>query len=372
MKKINKKIIVMAAFMLFLVACGNKNTSHQVKSTTIETEKGIQTYRKAIKTPEKMGFKKEEVKVAEKDMDKILVIKYLDDKNVLATKDNEIFYLNLETGEKEKVDLGGADLLNKSQSYAVFANVKKPQDGFKILNVKDKTVTEVPLTEELKKFIKEKNLFIGRIMITDQNVALELPTKDGKDTYTSVYNIEKKEFSKPMTGGFYQEIGGKSYTFAKEEGKYTLLDENGQTKITVEGLMILDSEPTGFIMAYAPADNRIILYKLTDELKLDELYLVVPKDKEDLYDFAVYAQDVTEDYMVPTIMNRETGEQFIYNRKDDCFIKIANEKKNIISDIYKGENDELLLIKYEYSDGEGTTKDPYKASKFVGAEIYSK
>lgn len=372
MKKINKKIIAMAALMLFLAACGNKSTSNQVKSTTIETEKGIQTYKKAIKTIDDMGFKKEEVKVAEKDMDKILVIKYLDDKNVLATKDNEMFYLNLETGEKEKVDLGNADLLNKSQSYAVFADVKKPQEGFKILNVKDKTVTEVPLTEELKKFIKEKNLFIGRIMITDQNVALELPTKDGKDTYTSVYNIEKKEFSKPMTGGFYQEIGGKSYSFAKEEGKYTLLDENGQTKISVEGLMILDSEPTGFIMAYAPADNRIILYKLTDELKLDELYLVVPKDKEDLYDFAVYAQDVTEDYMVPTIMNRETGEQFIYNRKEDSFIKFENGKKNIISDIYKGENDELLVIKYEYSDGEGTTKDPYKASKFVGAELYSK
>lgn len=372
MKKINKKIIAMAALMLFLAACGNKSTSNQVKSTTIETEKGIQTYRKAIKTIDDMGFKEEFINVSEKDMDKILVIKYLEDKNVLATKDNEIFYLNLETGEKEKVDLGGADLLNKSQSYAVFANVKKPQDGFKILNVKDKTVTEVPLTEELKKFIKEKNLFIGRIMITDQSVALELPAKDGKDTYTSVYNIEKKEFSKPMTGGFYQEIGGKSYTFAKEEGKYALLDENGQSKVSTEGLMILDSEPTGFIMAYAPADNRIILYKLTDELKLDELYLVVPKDKEDLYDFAVYAQDVTEDYMVPTIMNRETGEQFIYNRKDDCFIKIANEKKNIISDIYKGENDELLLIKYEYSDGEGTTKDPYKSSKFVGAEIYSK
>lgn len=372
MKKINKKIIAMAALMLFLAACGNKSTSNQVKSTTIETEKGIQTYRKAIKTPEKMGFKKEEVKVAEKDMDKILVIKYLKDKNVLATKDNEMFYLNLETGEREKADLGGADLLNKSQSYAVFANVKKPQDGFKILNVKDKTVTEVPLTEELKKFIKEKNLFIGRIMITDQNVALELPTKDGKGTYTSVYNIEKKEFTKPMTGGFYQEIGGKSYTFAKEEGKYTLLDENGQTKISVEGLMILDSEPTGFIMAYAPGEDKTILYRITEDLKLEEIYSVVPKDKEDLYDFAVYAQDVTEDYMVPTIMNRETGEQFIYNRKEDSFIKFENGKKNIISDIYKGENDELLVIKYEYSDGEGTTKDPYKASKFVGAELYSK
>lgn len=372
MKKINKKIIAMAALMLFLAACGNKSTSNQVKSTTIETEKGIQTYRKAIKTIDDMGFKEEFINVSEKDMDKILVIKYLEDKNVLATKDNEIFYLNLETGEREKVDLGGADLLNKSQSYAVFANVKKPQDGFKILNVKDKTVIEVPLSEELKKFIKEKDLFIGRIMITDQSVALELSTKDGNNLFTSVYNIEKKEFSEPMTGGYYQEIGGKSYTFVKEEGKYTLLDENGKSKVSAEGLMILDSEPTGFIMAYAPADNRIILYKLTDELKLDELYLVVPKDKEDLYDFAVYAQDVSEEYFVPTIMNRETGEQFIYNRKDDSFIKIANEKKNIISDIYKGENDELLLIKYEYSDGEGTTKDPYKTSKFVGAEIYSK
>ncbi|WP_308552355.1 hypothetical protein [uncultured Peptoniphilus sp.] len=366
----NIKIFALVALMLLATGCGK--TTGSAKPTEVKTEKATQTFDKAIKTPEKMGFKKEEVKVAEKDMDKIVVIKYLDDKNVLATKDNEMFYLNLETGEKEKVDLGGADLLNKSQSYAVFANVKKPQDGFKILNVKDKTVTEVPLTEELKKFIKEKDLFIGRIMITDQNVALELPTKDGKDTYTSVYNIEKKEFSKPMTGGFYQEIGGKSYSFAKEEGKYTLLDENGQTKISVEGLMILDSEPTGFIMAYAPTDNRIILYKLTDELKLDELYLVVPKDKEDLYDFAVYAQDVTEDYMVPTIMNRETGEQFIYNRKEDSFIKFENGKKNIISDIYKGENDELLVIKYEYSDGEGTTKDPYKTSKFVGAELYSK
>lgn len=368
MKKI--KIFALVALMLLVTGCGK--TTGSAKPTEVKTEKATQTFDKAIKTPEKLGFKKEEVKVAEKDMDKILVIKYLDDKNVLATKDNEMFYLNLETGKKEKVELGGADLLNKSQSYAVFANVKKPQDGFKILNVKDKTVTEVPLTEELKKFIKEKDLFIGRIMITDQNVALELPAKDGNGTYTSVYNIEKKEFSKPMTGGFYQEIGGKSYTFAKEEGKYALLDENGQSKVSTEGLMILDSEPTGFIMAYAPADNRIILYKLTDELKLDELYLVVPKDKEDLYDYAIYAQDVTEDYMVPTIMNRETGEQFIYNRKDDCFIKIANEKKNMISDIYKGENDELLLIKYEYSDGEGTTKDPYKASKFVGAEIYSK
>lgn len=368
MKKIN--IFALVALMLLVTGCGKLTGS--AKPTEVKTEKATQTFDKSIKTPEKMGFKKEEVKVAEKDMDKILVIKYLDDKNVLATKNNEMFYLNLETGEKEKVDLGGADLLNKSQSYAVFANVKKPQEGFKILNVKDKTVTEVPLTEELKKFIKEKNLFIGRIMITDQNVALELPTKDGKDTYTSVYNIGKKEFSKPMTGGFYQEIGGKSYTFAKEEGKYALLDENGQSKVSTEGLMILDSEPTGFIMAYAPADNRIILYKLTDELKLDELYLVVPKDKEDLYDFAVYAQDVTEDYMVPTIMNRETGEQFIYNRKEDSFIKFENGKKNIISDIYKGENDELLVIKYEYSDGEGTTKDPYKASKFVGAELYSK
>lgn len=372
MKKINKKIIAMAVLMLFLAACGNKNTSHQVKSTVIETEKGIQTYRKAIKTIDDMGFKEEFINVSEKDMDKILVIKYLEDKNVLATKDNEIFYLNLETGEREKVDLGGADLLNKSQSYAVFADVKKPQDGFKILNVKEKTVTEVPITEDLKKFIKEKDLFIGRIMITDQSVALEIPTKDGKDTYTIVYNIEKKEFSKPMTGGFYQEIGGKSYTFAKEEGKYTLLDENGQSKLSTEGLMILDSEPTGFIMAYAPGEDKIILYRITEDLKLEELYLVVPKDKEDIYDYAVYAQDVTEDYMVPTIMNRETGEQFIYNRKEDCFVKFENGKKNIISDIFKGNNDELLVIKYEYSDGEGTTKDPYKTSKFVGAEIYSK
>ncbi|EFM26161.1 hypothetical protein HMPREF9225_0181 [Peptoniphilus duerdenii ATCC BAA-1640] len=368
MKKI--KIFALVALMLLVAGCGKITGS--AKPTEVKTEKATQTFDKAIKTPEKMGFKKEEVKVAEKDMDKILVIKYLEDKNVLATKDNEIFYLNLETGEKEKVDLGGADLLNKSQSYAVFANVKKPQDGFKILNVKDKTVTEVPLTEELKKFIKEKNLFIGRIMITDQNVALELPTKDGNGTYTSVYNIEKKEFSKPINGGFYQEIGGKSYTFAKEEGKYTLLDENGQTKITVEGLMILDSEPTGFIMAYAPGEDKTILYRITEDLKLEEIYSAVPKDKEDIYDYAIYAQDVTEDYMVPTIMNREIGEQFIYNRKEDCFIKIANEKKNMISDICKGENDELLLIKYEYSDGEGTTKDPYKSSKFVGAEIYSK
>lgn len=368
MKKI--KIFALVALMLLMAGCGK--TTGSAKPTEVKTEKATQTFDKAIKTPEKLGFKKEEVKVAEKDMDKILVIKYLEDKNVLATKDNKMFYLNLETGEKEKVELGGADLLNKSQSYAVFANVKKPQDGFKILNVKDKTVTEVPLTEELKKFIKEKDLFIGRIMITDQNVALELPTKDGKDTYTSVYNIEKKEFSKPMTGGFYQEIGGKSYTFAKEEGKYTLLDENGQSKLSTEGLMILDSEPTGFIMAYAPGEDKTILYRITEDLKLEEIYSAVPKDKEDIYDYAIYAQDVTEDYMVPTIMNRETGEQFIYNRKDDCFIKIANEKKNMISDIYKGENDELLVIKYEYSDGEGTTKDPYKASKFVGAEIYSK
>lgn len=368
MKKI--KIFALVALMLLVTGCGK--TTGSAKPTEVKTEKATQTFDKAIKTPEKLGFKKEEVKVAEKDMDKILAIKYLDDKNVLATKDNEMFYLNLETGEKEKVDLGGADLLNKSQSYAVFANVKKPQDGFKILNVKDKTVTEVPLTEELKKFIKEKNLFIGRIMITDQNVALELPTKDGNGTYTSVYNIEKKEFSKPISGGFYQEIGGEPYTFVKEEGKYTLLDENGQTKISVEGLMILDSEPTGFIMAYAPGEDKTILYRITEDLKLEEIYSAVPKDKEDIYDYAIYAQDVTEDYMVPTIMNRETGEQFIYNRKDDCFIKIANEKKNMISDICKGENDELLLIKYEYSDGEGTTKDPYKASKFVGAEIYSK
>lgn len=368
MKKI--KIFALVALMLLATGCGK--TTGSAKPTEVKTEKATQTFDKSIKTPEKLGFKKEEVKVAEKDMDKILVIKYLDNKNVLATKDNEMFYLNLETGEKEKVDLGGADLLNKSQSYAVFANVKKPQEGFKILNVKDKTVTEVPLTEELKKFIKEKNLFIGRIMITDQNVALELLTKDGKDTYTSVYNIEKKEFSKPMTGGFYQEIGGKSYSFAKEEGKYTLLDENGQTKISVEGLMILDSEPTGFIMAYAPGEDKTILYRITEDLKLEEIYSAVPKDKEDIYDYAIYGQDVTEDYMVPTIMNRETGEQFIYNRKEDSFIKFENGKKNIISDIYKGENDELLVIKNEYSDGEGTTKDPYKASKFVGAELYSK
>lgn len=368
MKKI--KIFALVALMLLATGCGKITGS--AKPTEVKTEKATQTFDKAIKTPEKMGFKKEEVKVAEKDMDKILVIKYLEDKNVLATKDNEMFYLNLETGEKEKVDLGGADLLNKSQNYAVFADVKKPQDGFKILDVKDKTVTEVPLSEELKKFIKEKNLFIGRIMITDQSVALELPTKDGKDTYTSFYNIEKKEFSKPMTGGFYQEIGGKSYTFAKEEGKYTLLDENGQTKISVEGLMILDSEPTGFIMAYAPGEDKTILYRITEDLKLEEIYSAVPKDKEDLYDYAIYGQDVTEDYMVPTIMNRETGEQFIYNRKEDSFIKFENGKKNIISDIYKGENDELLVIKYEYSDGEGTTKDSYKTSKFVGAEIYSK
>lgn len=368
MKKI--KIFALVALMLLATGCGKLAGS--AKPTEVKTEKATQTFNRAIKTPEKLGFKKEEVKVAEKDMDKILVIKYLNDKNVLATKDNEKFYLNLETGEKEKVELGGADLLNKSQSYAVFANAKKPQDGFKILNVNDKTVTEVPLSEELKKFIKEKELFIGRIMITDQNVALELPTKDGKDTYTSVYNIEKKEFSKPMKGGFYQEIGGKSYTFAKEEGKYTLLDENGQTKISVEGLMILDSEPTGFIMAYAPGEDKTILYRITEDLKLEEIYSVVPKDKEDIYDYAIYAQDVTEDYMVPTIMNRETGEQFIYNRKEDSFIKFENGKKNIISDIYKGENDELLVIKYEYSDGEGTTKDPYKTSKFVGAELYSK
>lgn len=368
MKKI--KIFALVTLMLLMAGCGKLTGS--AKPTEVKTEKATQTFDKAIKTPEKMGLKKEEVKVAEKDMDKILVIKYLDNKNVLATKDNEIFYLNLETGEREKVDLGGADLLNKSQSYAVFANVKKPQDGFKILNVKEKTVTEVPLSEDLKKFIKEKDLFIGRIMITDQNVALELPTKDGKDTYTSVYNIEKKEFSESMTGGFYQEISGKSYTFAKEEGKYSLLDENGQSKLSTEGLMILDSEPTGFIMAYAPGEDKIILYRITEDLKLEELYLVVPKDKEDIYDYAVYAQDVTEDYMVPTIMNRETGEQFIYNRKEDCFVKFENGKKNIISDIYKGENDELLVIRYEYSDGEGTTKDPYKTSKFVGAEIYSK
>lgn len=368
MKKI--KIFALVALMLLATACGKLTGS--AKPTEVKTEKATQTFNRAIKTPEKLGFKKEEVKVAEKDMDKILVIKYINDKNVLATKDNEMFYLNLETGEKEKVDLGGADLLNKSQSYAVFADVKKPQDGFKILNVKDKTVTEVPLSEELKKFIKEKDLFIGRIMITDQNVALELPTKDGKDTYTSVYNIEKKEFSEPMKGGFYQGIGGKSYTFAKEEGKYTLLDENGQTKISVEGLMILDSEPTGFIMAYAPGEDKTILYRITEDLKLEEIYSAVPKDKEDIYDYAIYGQDVSEEYFVPTIMNREIGEQFIYNRKEDSFIKFENGKKNIISDIYKGENDELLVIKYEYSDGEGTTKDPYKASKFVGAELYSK
>lgn len=368
MRKI--KIFALVALMLLATGCGKLRGS--AKPTEVKTEKATQTFNRAIKTPEKLGFKKEEVKVAEKDLDKILVIKYLNDKNVLATKDNEMFYLNLGTGEKEKVDLGNADLLNKSQSYAVFANVKKPQDGFKILNVNDKTVTEVPLSEELKKFIKEKELFIGRIMITDQNVALELPTKDGKDTYTSVYNIEKKEFSEPMKGGFYQEIGGKSYTFAKEEGKYTLLDENGQTKINTEGLMILDSEPTGFIMAYAPGEDKTILYRITEDLKLEEIYSAVPKDKKDIYDYEIYAQDVTEDYMVPTIMNRETGEQFIYNRKEDSFIKFENVKKNIISDIYKGENDELLVIKYEYSDGEGTTKDPYKTSKFVGAELYSK
>ena len=209
-------------------------------------------------------------------------------------------------------------------------------------------------------------------MITDKNVALEMPTKDGESIYTALYNIENKEFSKPLEGGFYQEIAGKGYTFEKEEGKYALLDENGISKINVEGLMILDSEPTGFIMAYAPAESRIILYKLTDDLKLEELYLAVPKDNEDLYDFGVYAQDISEEYLAPTIMNRETGEQFIYNRKEDSFIKFENGKKNIISDIYKGENDELLVIKYEYSDGEGTTKDPYKASKFVGAELYSK
>ena len=372
MKKINIKIIVLAALMLFMTACGNKNTSHQVKSTTIETEKGIQTYKKAIKTIDDMGFKNEYIEVSEKEMEKVFVIKYLEDKTVLATKGEETFYLNLATGEREKVDLGNVDLLNKSENYAVFADVKKPQDGFKILNIKDRTVTDVPLTEEIKKFIKEKEVFIGRIMITDQNVALELSTKDGNNLYTSVYNIEKKEFSEPMKGGFYQEIGGKSYTFEKEEGKYALLDENGQTKINTEELMILDSEPTGFIMAYAPAESRIILYKLTDDLKLEELYLAVPKDNEDLYDFGVYAQDISEEYLAPTIMNRETGEQFIYNRKEDCFVKIANEKKNIITDIRKGFGDEILLIKYEYSDGEGTTKDPYKSSKFVGAELLSK
>ncbi len=44
---------------------------------------------------------------------------------------------------------------------------------------------------------------------------------------------------------------------------------------------------------------------------------------------------MSEEYFVPTIMNRETGEQFIYNRKEDSFIKFENGKKNIISDIYK-------------------------------------
>lgn len=372
MKKINIKIVVLAALMIFMTACGNKNKSHQVKSTTIETEKGIQTFRKAIKTIDDMGFKNEYIEVAEEDMEKVFVIKYLEDKTVLETKGEETFYLNLATGEREKVDLGNADLLNKSENYAVFADVKKPQEGFKILNIKDRTVTDVPLTEEIKKFIKEKEVFIGQIMITDKNVALEMPTKDGESIYTALYNIEKKEFSEPLEGGFYQEIAGKGYTFKKEEGKYALLDENGISKINVEGLMILASEPTGFIMAYAPAESRIILYKLTDDLKLEELYLAVPKNNEDLYDYSIYAQDVSEEYLVPTIMNRETGEQYIYNRKEDCFVKIANEKKNIITDIRKGLGDELLLVKYEYSDGERTTKEPYKSSKFVGAELLSK
>lgn len=372
MKKINIKIIVMAALMLFMTACGNKNTSSSAKSTVIETEKGIQTFRKAIKTIDDMGFKNEYIEVSEEEMEKVFVIKYLEDKTVLATKGEETFYLNLATGEKEKVDLGNADLLNKSENYAVFADVKKPQEGFKILNMKDRTVTAIPLTEEIKKFIKEKEVFIGQIMITDKNVVFEMPTKDGESIYTTLYNIENKEFSEPLEGGFYQEIAGKGYTFEKEEGKYALLDENGISKINIEGLMLLDSEPTGFIMAYAPAESKTVLYKLTDELKLEELYQAVPKDNEDLYDYGIYAQDVSEEYLVPTIMNRETGEQYIYSRKEDCFVKIANEKKNIITDIRNGLGDDLLLIKYEYSDGEGTAKNPYKSSKFVGVELLSK
>lgn len=372
MKKI--KILSVALFVLFLVGCAKESTKsdaipkkYELKGVTMEFQKNIES---------SDDFKKSEIKIDKEDGKALFVSKYIKDTTVYGEYFNEqpkegmkngVGYYDLATKKLDDMKIYNS-VQSRSPKYLSFED----KGTFILLDVYTKEVKKIKLPAEAESFAAKEGVSLTLVKNSDKFISFEFFSSNNEKSYTYLYNIESEKFEGPFKGGFFVEAGDDFVFFEKTKNGYAMLGKDGKTIANLDGMDVMDAIPDGFVKVLVPSEKKLVVYRVTEDKKLDELYSVKTDEEKTINEVNIYFQDISYDYLALTIRNRETGAQYIYDRKNDSFIEFKNEAKNKLKEIYPNNEGKLLVLSYDYKEGEGTIEKPFKEASFEKAEVLSK